>query len=98
MDSSGPPRRGKMTSAVGTIALVVVLLGLLVAATIFAARSWTAVEGPPMPAVGYVAMTIGVFFSLLIGIALMALLFYSSRHGYDERASRDTRADRDGEP
>ncbi|HEV3160781.1 MAG: hypothetical protein WBG18_09625 [Xanthobacteraceae bacterium] len=83
---------------IGTIALVVVLLGLLVAATVFAVRSWTSVEGPPMPEVGYVAMTIGVVFSLLIGIALMTLLFYSSRHGYDERASRDTRADTDREP
>ncbi len=51
-----------------------------------------------MPEVGYVAMTIGVVFSLLIGIALMALLFYSSRHGYDERASGETCTDRDGEP
>jgi hypothetical protein len=83
---------------VGTITLVVVLLGLLTAATSFAVRSWTSVEGPPMPEVGYVAMTIGVVFSLLIGVALMTLLFYSSRHGYDERASRDTRADTDREP
>ena len=65
-----------------------VLFGLLVAATVFAIRSWTSIEGPPMPEVGYVAMTIGVVFSLLIGFALMVLLFYSSRHGYDERASR----------
>jgi membrane protein YdbS with pleckstrin-like domain len=97
MDSSGAPKP-KKTSVVGTIALVAVLLGLLIAATIFAVRSWTAIEGPPMPEVGYVAMTIGVVFSLLIGIALMALLFYSSRHGYDERASRDTRLDHDCEP
>jgi formate hydrogenlyase subunit 3/multisubunit Na+/H+ antiporter MnhD subunit len=83
---------------IGTIGLVIVLLGLLIAATSFAVRSWTSVEGPPMPEVGYVAMTIGVVFSLLIGIALMALLFYSSRHGYDERASRNTRADADREP
>ena len=80
---------------VGTVALVVALLGLLIAATLFAARSWTSVQGPPMPEVGYIAMTIGVVFSLLIGIALMALLFYSSRHGYDERASGNTRADTD---
>ena len=68
------------------------------AAVAFAVRSWTSLEGPPMPEVGYVAMTIGVVFSLLIGIALMALLFYSSRHGYDERASRGTRANDDSEP
>ena len=82
----------------GTVALVIVLLGLLVAATVFAVRSWTSIEGPAMPEIGYVAMTIGVVFSLLIGIALMALLFYSSRHGYDERASRGTRIESDREP
>lgn len=94
MDGPGPPKK---TSVLGTIALVVALFGLLIAATLFAVRSWTSVEGPPMPGV-YVAMTIGVVFSLLVGIALMALLFYSSRHGYDERASRDMRADSDREP
>ena len=94
MDGPSAPRP-KKTGALGTLALVVVLLGLLVAATLFAVRSWTSIEGPPMPQVGYVAMTIGVVFSLLIGVALMGLLFYSSRHGYDERASRDTRADTD---
>jgi protein-S-isoprenylcysteine O-methyltransferase Ste14 len=97
MDDPGEPRPNK-TSALGTAALVVVLLGLLVAATSFAVRSWTSIEGPPMPQVGYVAMTIGVVLSLLIGIVLMGLLFYSSRHGYDERASGDTPADNDSEP
>ena len=43
-------------------------------------------------------MAIGILFSLVIGIPLMALLFYSSRHGYDERASRNPWADDDGEP
>jgi len=93
----GAPKPTK-TSVLGTIALVIVLLGLLIAAAAFAVRSWTSIEGPPLPEVGYVAMTIGVVFSLMIGIALMALLFYSSRHGYDERASRNTRANNDREP
>jgi hypothetical protein len=97
MDGPHAPQPNK-ASVLGTVALVVVLLGLLIAATLFAVRSWTSIEGPPMPQVGYIAMTIGVVFSLLIGIALMALLFYSSRHGYDERASGDMRADRDREP
>jgi hypothetical protein len=36
-------------------------------------------------------MGLGIFFSLVLGIGLMALLFYSSRHGYDEpyRADED---------
>ena len=37
-----------------------------------------------MPAIGYVAMGFGIVFSLLVGCGLMALVFYSSRHGYDE--------------
>jgi formate hydrogenlyase subunit 3/multisubunit Na+/H+ antiporter MnhD subunit len=93
MDDPGAPRPKK--NVLGTIALVFVLLGLLIAATVFAVRSFTSVEGPPMPGVGYVAMTIGIVLSLLVGIVLMALLFYSSRHGYDERASRETPIDDD---
>ncbi len=68
----------------GTTALMVPLFAILAASIWFAARAFTAVEGPPMPPVGYVAMTLGVVFSLAVGIGLMALLFYSSRHGYDE--------------
>src|SRR5499427_11091581 len=97
MDGPGAPTP-KTKSGIGTIALVVALLGLLIAASWFAVRGWTAIEGPPMPEVGYVAMTIGVVFSLLLGVALMTLVFYSSRHGYDERASGERRADSDREP
>ena len=75
---------GKLESKIGTIALVVVLLGLLAASTWFAVHTWMSVEGPPMPTSGYVAMTLGVVFSIVIGSGLMALIFYSSRHGYDE--------------
>jgi hypothetical protein len=76
--------RPKLGSA-GKIALVAVpLLAMLVVAIWYAARAWTALSGPPMPATGYVAMTIGIVFSLVVGCGLMALLFYSNRHGYDE--------------
>ena len=84
-----PNRFGRL----GTVVLVVVLLGLLIATILFAVRSFTSLEGPPMPEVGYVAMTIGVVFSLLVGITLMTLLFYSSRHGYDEQVSELPRDD-----
>jgi len=68
----------------GTIALVALLLVFLAAAVWYAAGAWVSVSGPPMPTVGYVAMGLGIVFSLIIGCGLMALLFYSSRHGYDE--------------
>jgi fatty acid desaturase len=73
-----------------TIALVAVpLFAILAAAGWYAARAWVAVSGPPMPAVGYLAMAIGVVFSLVVGCGLMALLFYSNRHGYDEPYQAD---------
>ena len=70
--------------------IIVPLLALLIAAVCFAIYSWTAIEGPPMPTGGYVAMWLGIVFSLVIGCGLMALLFYSSRRGYDEPARFDT--------
>ena len=60
------------------------LLALLVAAGWFAARAWITISGPSVPAAGYAAMAAGVGFSLVVGCGLMALLFYSNRHGYDE--------------
>lgn len=71
-------------SFLGMAAVVVPLLAILAAAAWFAAGAWTKVTGPPMPAAGYIAMTLGTVFSLIVGCGLMALLFYSSRHGYDE--------------
>ena len=43
-----------------------------------------------MAAVGYVAMISGIVISLIVGCGLMALLFYSSRHGYDEPTHPDS--------
>jgi hypothetical protein len=71
-------------STLGTIALVIVLFAILAAAGWFAARAWLSLQGPPMPVEGYIAMTLGIVFSLVVGCGLMALVFYSSRHGYDE--------------
>jgi hypothetical protein len=67
----------------GTIATAVVLLALLAAALWYAASAFV-VGGPPMPTIGYVAMAGGIVISLAVGFGLMGLLFYSSRHGYDE--------------
>jgi purine-cytosine permease-like protein len=70
---------------VGKIAFVAVpLLIMLAVAGWYASRAWTALSGPPMPATGYIAMTLGIVFSLVVGCGLMGLLFYSNRYGYDE--------------
>jgi len=75
------PKLGTL-AAIGLVA--VPLFAMLAAAGWYAARAWIEVSGPPMPVNGYIAMALGVIFSLVVGCGLMALLFYSSRHGYDE--------------
>ncbi len=63
------------------------LVAMLLASLYYAFGLWVAVDAPDMPAGLYVAMVLGVVFSVAIGAGLMALVFYSSRRGYDERAS-----------
>ena len=74
---------------IGTAALAAALLGILAMSVWYATRAWTAVAGPPLPTQGYVAMILGVVFSVALGCGLMALIFYSNRYGYDDRANRD---------
>jgi hypothetical protein len=61
-----------------------VLLGLLAVACWFAFAGWRATASVDIPTSAYVAMAFGVVFSLIVGIGLMALVFYSNRKGYDE--------------
>jgi hypothetical protein len=69
--------------------IIVALFALLVASVWFAGAAWERFGGEPMPFYGYVAITGGVLFSLLVGGSLMGLVFYSSRHGYDDVDNRD---------
>ena len=71
----------------GAWTLIAVMLAILAGAVYVAYQGWTAVEGPDMPASLHVAMWFGIVFSILVGSGLMALLFYSSRKGFDERAA-----------
>jgi len=68
--------------------VAVPLLALLALSVWFAAAAWRHLGGDEIPFYGYVAIAGGVFFSLLVGGGLMALVFYSSRHGYDDSANR----------
>ena len=65
-------------------AIILPLLVFLAVSVWFVYFVFSNDSGPPMPASGYIAMTLGVLFSLVVGIGLMALVFYSHRHGYDE--------------
>jgi hypothetical protein len=70
--------------------VIVPLLALLALSIYFAIFSWSAIEGPPVPAEGHFAMWLGIVFSLLVGCGLMALAFYSSRTGHDDAAATYT--------
>lgn len=66
---------------------VVTVLLTLFAGTVFVSYlGWTSAAEVDVPASGYVALVIGVICSLAVGFGLMALVFYSSRAGYDEPA------------
>jgi len=68
--------------------VAVPLFALLAFAIWFAAVAWQHLGGDEIPVYGYVAIAGGVLFSLLVSGGLMALAFYSSRHGYDDNANR----------
>ena len=69
---------------VGSWIILIVLLSLLVATGVVIYFGWTLGNGTDMPTSGYAAMAFGVIVSLAVGFGLMALIFYSSRKGYDE--------------
>ncbi|HJZ32268.1 MAG TPA: hypothetical protein VKF35_14225 [Hyphomicrobiaceae bacterium] len=77
-----------------TILVFVVLLALLALALTFMVTTWQQSQAH-MSIHGWIALGLGVFFSIVVGCGLMALMFYSSRRGYDERASELSRDQED---
>jgi hypothetical protein len=67
-----------------TFAAIASLMALLALTIWYTVHVWNAIEGPPMPTYGYVLAAAGVALSMLVGSGLIALMYFSSRHGYDE--------------
>ena len=66
-------------------ALVIILLLAILAGAVFVGHyGWVSAGDVVMPAWGWLMLGLGVFFTLLVGGGLMALVFYSSREGFDE--------------
>lgn len=89
---SGPPGSRvarKVDIVKQALIMIAVLLPLLIGATAFSLWSWNAIGDTPIGVQGYIALGLGVIATLVIGGGLMWLVFYSARHGYDERAGRD---------
>ena len=72
------------------------LLGLLGLALWAAYRQWILVQAD-VPTWAWISMAFGVGLSILVGGGLMALIFYSSRKGYDEPPQRIDRPDDGGQ-
>jgi len=70
-------------SAAGWIALTI-LLGLLLVSLWYAVQVWTAMAGVQMSGWGWTFLIAGVVVTVGLGAGLMALVFYSSRHGMDQ--------------
>jgi hypothetical protein len=68
----------------GSWVILIVLLLLLAATGVLGFVGWNLGGTAAVSASGYIAMTLGVIFSLVVGFGLMALIFYSSRQGYDD--------------
>lgn len=74
---------------IGPWILIAALLALLAGVGWYAYSGLTAGSAPPMPIEGIIALIAGVTVSTIVGVGLMALVFYSSRHGYDDLPTRD---------
>lgn len=66
--------------------LVISLGGILAAATFGVLTHW---DASAMSIHGWIALCLGTFLSLAVGGGLMALVFHSARHGYDDRIEVD---------
>jgi hypothetical protein len=78
---------GAYIEAMRKLIIFVPLFALLVMAVWFAASAWMRLAGD-IPTYGYFAIAGGVLVSLAVGGGLMALVFYSDRHGYDDGQGR----------
>jgi formate hydrogenlyase subunit 3/multisubunit Na+/H+ antiporter MnhD subunit len=79
--------------------IAVLVLCLLLAASVYVVyEGWTAHSGgAELPDWGLALLGVGAIFGLVIGCGLMALAFYSSRRGYDERAAVGKEDERDAD-
>ena len=74
----------------GAKILIAILLALVIWAGWVGITGWNLESDVQMDGHGYAAMIIGIVGSLVVGIALMVLVFYSSRKGYDDAAGHNS--------
>lgn len=70
-----------------TILLVIGLGAALIGVSLFAVDRWQSLADVEVSTAGTVALALGLIVTFGLGVGLMALVFYSSRKGYDDAAS-----------
>lgn len=70
----------------GAAAAAAALIALLIVTVIWVISAWNMVGDITIGPHGWIALGLGTVFSLVIGCGLMALMFFSSRSGYDDVA------------
>jgi hypothetical protein len=71
-------RRFKSWVAVG---VAITVMAVVIAVSVF---NWLAIDSSDIDLNGWIALILGVLVTLAVGIGLMALIFVSSRRGYDD--------------
>ncbi len=70
--------------------LAVVVSVLLMGATVAVAwYLWSSLAGAEISTQGIIAMGLGIGLTVIVGVGLMRLTYYSHRRGFDEEAGRD---------
>jgi hypothetical protein len=70
----------------GTVLVVAVLVGLLGLAIYMGIAGWSMgsdTAGSGMSITGFIAMGLGIAVTLALGVGLMGLMYYSSKHDRD---------------
>jgi hypothetical protein len=73
--------RARRSFKLAAAVLVVCLIAILV-------YGWFTLRGSALSSVAVIALAGGVLLTLMLGIGLMSLLFYSHNEGYDDEAGR----------
>ena len=86
-------------SSAGNFLAVVSAVVLVLAIGVVIVAFWTSVGDSDISPAGWIAMGFGVIITFALGVGLMALVFISSRRGYDElgrgsNAARPQNSDR----
>ena len=74
-----------LSAWIAVVIAAAVVLGVVVAI----ASLWAGIGASEISLAGWFAMGLGIILTLALGIGLMALVFISSRRGYDEIGGKD---------